>query len=159
MDVSEALRRAYIAAIGTLTVNGTAIPVFDEFVNPNVPLPVLKLTTDPREEAPMVYVVIQDQQETEGQQNFCNYRQNCNITLRIVTIFNTGGVVAKRYAEAISDEVQRRIKPTGKTHALVNANGYVFQRVEKELSRGYTENTSSKTAINKVIIYNNVVNQ
>lgn len=159
MDISEALRRAYITAIGTLTVNGTVIPVFDEFVNPNVSLPVLKLTTTPGEVAPTVYVVIQDQQETEGSQNFCTYRQNANITLRIVTIFNTAGVVAKRYAEAISDEIQKKIKPTGKTHALLNANGFVFQRVNKEISRTYTENANSKTAINKVIIYNNVVNQ
>lgn len=158
MDISEALRRAYITAIGTLTVNGVNIPVFDEFVNPNTTIPVLKLTSNPNEVGPQVYVVIQDQQEVDGIQNFCSHRQNCSITIRIVTKFNSS-VGGKRYSEAVADILNKKIKPTPRTHALIDGNGFYFQRVDKELSRSYSEFANNVTAVNKVIIYNNIVNQ
>lgn len=158
MDVSEALRRAYISAIGILTVNGVDIPVFDEFVNPNTNIPLLKLTSLPTEIAPEVYVVIQDQQEIDGIQTFCSYRQNCSITIRVVTKFD-GVVGGKRYAEAVSDAVNNKIKPTPGSHSLIDSNGYYFQRVNREMSRSYTEFSNEKTVVNKIIIYNNIVNQ
>lgn len=151
MDVSEALRRAYFTALTPLVVDGVTIPVFDEYVNPNITIPVLDQSE--------VYVIIQDQQEIEGVQNFCSYRQNCNITLRIVTKYETNKQLGKKVAEKISNVVQSKIKPTGKTHALINANGYTFQRVNKEVSQTLFEQSASLTAISKVIIYNNIVNQ
>jgi len=151
MDVSEALRRAYIAILSPLVVDGVTIPVFDEEVNPNVSIPVL--------DNAQCYVVIQDQQEIEGIQNFCNYRQNCNLTIRIVTKYDAIKSIGKKVAEKISYAVQTKVKPTGKTHSLVNANGYVFQRVTKEISRTIYEHANGTTAQSKVIIYNNVVNQ
>ncbi len=152
MDVSEALRRAYFTALTPLVVDGVKIPVFDEFVNPEETIPKLNTWAS-------TYVVIQDQQEIEGVQNFCTYRQNCSITLRIVTKFETNKSIGKKVAEKVSSTVQSKIKPTGKTHALINANGYSFQRVDKELSRTIFEEANGTTAISKVIIYNNIVNQ
>ena len=151
MDVSEALRRAYISVLSPLIVDGVTIPVFDEEVNPKVPIPTLNNA--------QCYVVIQDQQEIEGVQNFCNYRQNCNLTIRIVTKYDAIKSVGKKVVERISDVVQTKVKPTGKTHALVNANGYVFQRVSKEMSQAIYEHANGTTAQSKVIIYNNIVNQ
>lgn len=152
MDVSEALRRAYFAVLTPLVVDGVTIPVFDEVVNANETIPLLNVFAS-------TYVIIQDQQEIEGVQNFCNYRQNCNITIKVVTKFGTSKNLGKKVAEKVSDIIQSKIKPTGKTHSLVNANGYTFQRVDKELSRTIFEEANGTTAISKVIIYNNIVNQ
>lgn len=152
MDVSEALRRAYFTALTPLVVDGKIIPVFDEFVNPDEDIPVLNTFAS-------TYVVIQDQQEIEGVQNYCNYRQNCQITIRIVTKFPSNQSIGKKVAEKVSNVVQSKIKPIGKTHSLVDNNGYSFQRVEKELSRLIPEQANGTTAISKVIIYNNIVNQ
>lgn len=151
MDISEAVRRAYFSVIYPLIIDGIEIPVFDEQVDPDVVIPVLNQAE--------CYVVIQDQQESEGIQNFCSYRQNCSITLRIVTKFNSNMSIGKKVAEKISNIVQTKIKPTGKTHSLISANGYSFQRVTKELSRSINENANGLTAVSKVIIYNNIVNQ
>jgi hypothetical protein len=151
MDVSQALRTAYFKVLTPLIVDGVEIPVFDEEVNPSVDIPTL--------DQALCYVVIQDQQETEGVQTYCSYRQNCSLTLRIVTKYNSNQSIGKIVAEKISNVVQTKIKPTGKTHALVNANGYVFQKVSKELSRTVWEQANGTTAQSKVIIYNNIVNQ
>ena len=151
MDVSEALRRAYFAVITPLIVDGVNIPVFDEEVKPGVTIPVLDQCE--------CYVVIQDQQEIEGEQNFCSYRLNCNLTVRVVTKYDSAKGIGKKVSEKISDVIQKKIKPTGKTHSLVDSNGYSFQRVNRELSRNIYENANGKTAMSKVIIYNNIVNQ
>ncbi|SEG75827.1 hypothetical protein [Sphingobacterium lactis] len=151
MDVSEAVRRAHFAALTPLIVEGVTIPVFDEVVNPDEIIPTLNGAS--------VYVIIQDQQEVEGIQNFCGYRQNCSITHRVVSKFATNKSIGKKVAEKLSDIIQSKIKPTGKTHSLVNANGYTFQSVNKELSRTIFEEANGTTAISKVIIYNNIVNQ
>lgn len=151
MDVSEALRRAYFTLLNPLVVDGVTIPVFDEFVNPGMSIPVLDNAS--------VYVVLQDQQEVEGTQNFCAYRQNCNITVRVVTKYPTNMAIGKRVSEKVSNVIQSIIKPTGKTHALTNGNGYSYQRVTKDVSRSLFEEANGQTAISKVIIYNNTVNQ
>ena len=151
MDVSEALRRAYFAVLTPLVVDGKTIPVFDEEVNPQAAIPTLDNAS--------CYVIIQDQQEIEGTQNFCTYRQNCNLTIRIVTKYPSNMAIGKKVAEKISNVVQSKIKPTGKTHALVNVNGYSFQKVNKEVSRTIYEHANGTTAQSKVIIYNNIVNQ
>lgn len=151
MDVSQALRTAYFEVLTPLIVDGVEIPVFDEEVNPLVDIPIL--------DQALCYVVIQDQQETEGVQTYCSYRQNCSLTIRIVTKYNSNQSIGKVVAEKISNVVQAKIKPTGKTHSLTNANGYVFQKVSKELSRTIWEHSNGTTAQSKVIIYNNIVNQ
>src|SRR5690606_18520962 len=151
MDVSEALRRAYFAVLNPLVIDGKTIPVFDEEVNPQVTIPTLDNAS--------CYVIIQDQQEIEGTQNFCTYRQNCNLTIRIVTKYPSNMAIGKKVAEKISNVVQSKIKPTGKTHSLVSANGYSFQKVNKEVSRTIYEHANGTTAQSKVIIYNNIVNQ
>lgn len=151
MDVSEALRRAYFAVLTPLVVDGVTIPVFDEEVNPSVVIPKLNYAD--------CYVILQDQQEIEGVQNFCNYRQNCNITVRVVTKYQSSLAIGKKIAEKISSVIQNKIQPDKKSHALVDANGYSFQRVNKELSDSIYEHANGTTAISKVIIYNNIVNQ
>jgi len=151
MDVSQALRTAYFKVLTPLIVDGVEIPVFDEEVNPSVDIPTL--------DQALCYVVIQDQQETEGVQTYCSYRQNCSLTLRIVTKYNSNQSIGKVVAEKISNVVQTKIKPTGKTNSLKNANGYVLQKVSKELGRTIWEHSNGNTAQSKVIIYNNIVNQ
>lgn len=151
MDVSEAVRRAYFSVLSPLIIDGVEIPVFDEEVNPDVVIPTL--------DKALCYVVLQDQQEVEGIQNYCSYRQNCTITIRIVTKFNSNMSLGKKVSEKISSIVQGKVKPTGKTHALVDANGYSFQSVKKELSKTIKENANGLTAVSKVIIYQNIVNK
>lgn len=151
MDVSEALRRAFFAVLNPLVVDGVTIPIFDEEVNPDVTIPTLNQAS--------CYVIIQDQQEIEGNQNYCSYRQNCNLTIRIVTKYPSNKAIGKKVAEKISNIIQTKIKPSGKTHALSNANGYSFQQVNKELSRTIYEHANGVTAQSKVIIYNTIVNQ
>lgn len=151
MNISEAVRRAVLTAIGTVVVDGVTIPVFDELVNPNVTLPTIR--------GAKAYILIQDQQETEGQQNYCTYRQEANYTIKAVTIFNTGGVASKRVCEDIGALVESRIKPTGKTHALVDANGFSFQNTIKVTGRTIPEFASGTTAFSKVLIFNTTVNQ
>lgn len=67
--------------------------------------------------------------------------------------------IGKRVSEKVSNVIQSIIKPTGKTHALTNGNGYSYQRVTKDVSRSLFEEANGQTAISKVIIYNNTVNQ
>lgn len=151
MDVSEALRRAYFKVLEPLVIDKITIPVFDEQVDPDTKIPTL--------DKALCYVVIQDQQESEGVQNFCSYRQNCSITIRIVTKFNSNMSIGKKIAEKISNIVQSKLKPTGKTHALIDSNGFSFQSVNKELSKTINENANGVTAVSKIIIYQNIVNQ
>lgn len=151
MDISEAVRRAYFSVLTPLIIDGVTIPVFDEEVNSVEVIPVLN--------GALCYVIIQDQQEVEGNQNYCSYRQECNLTIRIVTKFESNKAIGKKVAERISNIVQNKIKPSGKTHTLIDANGYSFQQVNKELSRTINENANGLTAVSKVIIYNIKVNQ
>lgn len=151
MDISEAVRRAFFSVLTPLIIDGVTIPVFDEEVNASEVIPVLNGAS--------CYVIIQDQQEVEGNQNYCSYRENCSITIRIVTKFATNQSLGKKVAEKISNVVQKKIKPNGKTHALVDANGFSFQQVKKELSKTINENANGLTAVSKVIIYNTIVNQ
>lgn len=150
MNISEAVRRAVLAAIGTIVLDGVTIPVFDEVVNPLTPIPNVR--------GCKAYVIIQDQQENEGQQNFCSYRQEANYTIKAVTTFNTAGVASKRVSEDIGEIVEKRIKPTGKTHALLDAYGFSFQKTNKEVSRGIKEISSSAVSFSKVLIFNTIVN-
>lgn len=150
MNISEAVRRAVLQSIGTVIVDSITIPVFDELVNPNVTIPTVR--------GAQSYILIQDQQEVEGSQNFCTYRQEANYTVKAVTIFNSGGVASKRLCEDIAEIVEKRIKPTGKSHALIDANGYSFQKTSKEVSRTITEFAGGKASFSKVNIFNTTVN-
>ncbi|QBQ41080.1 hypothetical protein E2P86_07905 [Sphingobacterium psychroaquaticum] len=150
MNISEAVRRAALTAIGSVVIDGVTIPVFDEVVNPNVVIPTVRNAK--------VYIILQDQQEAEGRQNFCSYRQQANWTIKAVTIFNTAGVANKRLSEDVGEIIEKRIKPTGKTHALVDANGYSFQDTNKVYSRNNTEITKSAVSFSKILIFNTTVN-
>ena len=150
MGISEAVRRAIFNALGTVNYNGATIPVFDEYVNPNVAIPTVNGSE--------CYILIQDQQEdTNIQQTFCHDRTNCNITLRVVTKFK--GVGGKATSEGIMDIVVKKIKPTPRTHTLQDVDVYRIQDVRIELSRSYSEFANNQTAINKVTIFNVIVNQ
>lgn len=150
MSLSNNIRVAYITALIGLSVDGVDIPVFDEIVNPSVPTPNVRGSQG-------VYVVIQDQQEYDNAiQNACNYRRNANITVRVVTKWNTVG--SKTLCEEIAADIDSRIRQGRDSHNLNIGGGFDLQKIELELTRTITETSQTNIAFSKVLIYNNTVN-
>jgi hypothetical protein len=138
-EISSILRKAVIDSLSPLVFEGLTIPIFDERVNPNVQLPGIRGAN--------VYVIIRDQSETETTNDKCQFRQNANITIDVVTKYplNAGG---KRLSEEISGIIQETIlKPN-----LV-LDGFNILSVRKSISRGLTEQGVTLTAYRKIITY------
>jgi hypothetical protein len=138
-EIASDLRLAVLNALEPLTLEGKSIPVFDELVNPNVPIPVIN--------AGQCYVIIRDQSETETTNDKCQFRQNVNITFDIITKFPSNGG-GKRLSELISEEIQYIILAPN-----ISISGFNVISVRKSISRNLIEQGKTQTAYRKLISY------
>ena len=149
MDVSGAIRTALFQAISGISVDGVAIPVFDGIVNPNVTIPTIRNAN--------VYIVLQDQQESEApNQNMCSERIMANITVRVVTKYATGGVVDRTLCDTIAGLVHAAVR-TGRKDNLTSS-AVNIQNVDYPVSRNIDEFAGGQTALSRVIIYSITAN-
>ena len=82
MESTQAVRTAIYQAIGSLSLDGKVIPVFDGVVNPNISIPSIRGAAS--------YIVLQDQQENLSPlQNMCSERNYQNITIRVPNLYPT----------------------------------------------------------------------
>jgi len=144
MDFSQAIRTAFYQAISTIQLSGKVIPVFDGNVDPSVLIPVINGAS--------AYIILQDQQDNlSPNQTMCNERILSNITIRIVTKFNTAGATDRTVSESISTLVQSAIR-TGRNHNLTSPNINI-EKVAFPTIRNVDEFGSNQTAFSKVLIY------
>ncbi|WP_286847086.1 hypothetical protein [Proteiniphilum sp. UBA5463] len=143
MDRSTTIRGAVLTALSGFKHKNTLVPIFDEIVNPN--------TTIPKIDGAEVYMVIQNQQQYDGQHTFCNPRFNLNITLRIVTKW--GLVGSKKLCEDIGDAVLALLRDDRGGSKLAG-----YQKVEMPVSRTMTEITNQNLAFTKIITLNFIQN-
>lgn len=155
-EISYSLRKAVIDALNPIIINidsgfyyalnidfggetgEVAIPIFDERVNPVVPIPsVLGAKT---------YVLVRDQQENETTNDKCTFRQNALITLDCVTIFPPN--VGSKY---ISEQVSAYIQPI--ISNSIDVTGWQILSVSKVNSQSLVEPGVSSTAYRKLITY------
>lgn len=149
MDISGAIRKALFQSISGISVDGNIIPVFDGVVNPLVAIPVIRNAD--------VYIVIQDQQESEApNQNMCHERLTANITARIVTKYTTAAVVDRTLCDTIAGLVQSQIR-SGRDHNLTSDTVNI-QNVDYPLSRNIDEFSGGQTAFSRVLIYSITAN-
>ncbi|GHE34894.1 hypothetical protein [Sphingobacterium griseoflavum] len=126
------------------------IPVFDGVVNPNVTIPVIEKAS--------VYIIINDQQaDLSPLQNMCNERITASLTIKIVSKYKTANVTDRTLVEAISEQVQKAIRPT-RYHALESVNVNI-QDVGYPITRDMDEFAAGQTAFSKILIYSITVNQ
>jgi|SRR5690625_1808 len=148
IDVSSELRRAYLSQLNGINVEGKDIPVFDEIVNPTRVLPSVM-------GANSCYILITDQSETEMTGTMCGDRENANITIQVVSKYNSG-YGGKRLTEIISGEIQSRVRDRSFVHNLA-VNGFIVNRITKVISQSVVENNETETAYTKNIIYQNLI--
>ncbi len=139
MDRATEIRGKIFEALSDLEHNGVKIPIFDEFVNPNVALPTV-------EGALSAYVIIQDQQELMSPvQTVCNPRFELDVTIRVVTTWGTVG--SKKLCEDIGNEIMYKLKDD---RGSSNIEG--IDKVMLVSARSIAESTSSNLAFSKIII-------
>ena len=139
IDRATEIRGKIFEALNGLEYNGIRIPVFDEFVNPNVTLPSV-------EGALSVYVVIQDQQELMSPiQTVYSPRFELNVTIRVVTTWGTVG--SKKLCEDIGNKIMYKLKDDRGSSKIEG-----IDKVTLVSARSIAESTSSNLAFSKIII-------
>ena len=95
MDRATYIREKVFAKLNGFTFGGVEIPVFDEYVNPSIPIPSTNGSNE-------TYIIIQDQYEGYNEtQTVCAPRFDLNLTIRVVTTW--GNVASKKLCEDIGD--------------------------------------------------------
>lgn len=155
-EISFDLRKAVIDALNPIIINidsgfnyalnidfggdtgEVAIPIFDERVNPVVPIPKVLGAKS--------YVIIQDQQENETTNDKCQFRQNALISLDCVTIFPAN--VGSKY---LSGQISAYIQPI--ISNSITVTGWQILKVSKVNSQSIVEQGVASTAYRKRITY------
>ena len=137
-EISYILRKAVIDLITPMVIGGVTIPVFDERVNPAVPLPDLMGSKS--------YTLVRDQQEVETTNDKCGPRQNALITLDCICKFPPN-VGSKYAAELISAYIQ----PLMSTDIVIE--GWNVISVIKVNSQSIVEQGVNNTAYRKILTY------
>ena len=147
MSKSTIIRTLVFEALQGYKYNNIAIPVFDEIVNPNVPLPSVNGAQE-------VYIVLQDQQEYyNAVQNVCHSRTNNDLTIRVVTKW--GLIGSKELCEDISNEILALIRTKRGESLLPDSN---VQRINLSMSRAISEVTQSNLSFSFITILNFIYN-
>ncbi|MDD2300628.1 MAG: hypothetical protein PHU69_13460 [Fermentimonas sp.] len=128
-----------------LNFNNALIPVFDEFVNPKVPIP----SVGGAQEA---YIILQDQQTNmNAVQTVCAPRFNISMTIRIVTKWGLTG--SKKLCEDIGDTVINLLRDD---RGASKING--ISHVELVTARSMSEESQTNIAFSKILILNFIKN-
>ena len=152
MDINTIIRSKVIEAIKTSTIDeidfieydGINIPIFDEFPNPNVQIPLIRKAE--------TYIIIQDQQsQDDAIQNTCSVRLNANITIRVVTRW--GSIGFKDVCENIASLIDEKLRTKRNESKLSD-----IQSVELSISRTQSELTKANLAFSKILIYSITIN-
>lgn len=144
LNISTEIRGKYFDALKDFEFKGTKIPIFDEIVRTSTSIP----TIDTAE----VYILIQDQQEVDyAFQSMCNYTIDAMLTIKVVTKFQGNG--SKKLCEDIAVLIDSKIRD-GR-----NKNKIGIRDVKLQVSRTITENSTTSTAYQKVMIYSNVMDK
>lgn len=147
MNRSTTIRQLVFQALQSYTYKGVSIPVFDEIVNTNVPIPAVGGAME-------VYIVIQDQQEYyDAVQNVCHSRFDNNLTIRVVTKW--GLVGSKEVCETIGSEIQALIRTNKGTCLLPDSN---IERIDVSMSRTISEVTQSNVSFSNITTLNFIYN-
>src|SRR5678815_3724752 len=84
-DRATYIRTKVFEKLNGLTFNGIEIPIFDEYVNPSIPIPSINGSNE-------TYIIIQDQYEGYNEtQTVCDPRFDLNLTIRVVTTWGNVG--------------------------------------------------------------------
>jgi len=156
MDINTIVREKVIAALETsrevvnhndvsyIEYNGVNIPIFDEVVNPNIPIPEVNRAG--------TYIIIQDQQSNDAAiQHICGVRLTVNLTIKVVTRWGTIGF--KNVCENIGSLIDSKLRDLRSNSKLSDV-----QEVKLSVSRTITETTISNIAFSKIQIYSITIN-
>jgi len=156
MDINTIVREKVITALETskevvnhnevsyIQYNGVNIPIFDEVVNPNIPIPDVNRAG--------TYIIIQDQQSSDAAiQHICGVRLTVNLTIKVVTRWGTIGF--KNVCENIGSLIDSKLRDLRSNSKLSDV-----QEVKLSVSRTITETTISNIAFSKIQIYSITIN-
>jgi hypothetical protein len=138
IEIATTLRTAIINALSPLVVDGVTIPIFDELVNPNTPLPTLK--------GGQAYILIRDQQEVETELCKTGFRQNALITLDCIVKY-PANVGSKASVELISTAILPLID------RFISLSGWTVLNVTKVNSQSLVEQGLTESAYRKLITF------
>ena len=144
MDRITFVRGKVIQALSGYKFNGVDVPVFDEVVNPAIPLPVIN--------GAQIYIILQDQQMIyNAVQTYCNPRFNISLTIKVVTIFGNTG--SKKLSEDIGNDVLNLLRDDRGNSSLSD-----ISEVQLDVSRSMNETTSTRVAFSKIFILSFIKN-
>ena len=145
MDRATYIRGEVMSKLTGLQHLGVAIPVFDEFVNPNATIPSIGGAQE-------VYIILQDQQtDMNAVQTVCAPRFNLSMTIRIVTKWGLTG--SKKLCEDIGDTVINLLRDD---RGASKING--ISKVELVTARSISEVSQTNIAFSKILILNFIKN-
>ena len=145
MDKSTEVRIKVFQALNGFKFNDVEIPVFDEVVKSETPIPSIG-------GAQQAYVMLQDQQVVYNPvQTQCSPRFDVNLTIKVVTIFGVKG--SKRLSEDIGHQLLKVIRDNRGGSKIDGV-----QRVDLNINRSQNETTLTNVAFSKIYILTFVVN-
>lgn len=139
-EIATDIRKAIIAEISPLVVDGVTIPVYDTFLPSGVSAVNFM--------SGQAYVLITDQNEAETTNNDCSTRQTASVTINIITKFPQGSG-GKKASETISNVIQQAII---KENLTLPADLQLIN-LRKAFSRVQIEQGSSQIGYQKIIGY------
>jgi hypothetical protein len=145
-EVSSELRKAYLATLSTVTVQGVVIPFYDELMGSKV----AKIGFAD------AYCLITDQTSSDILIK-CGFYQDVRISIDIVTKFpkNKGG---KLLCEQISNEIQKLIR-TGNTTDYPAMDDFKIITCVKTLNRSIIEENIDNTVFRTILTFNHKIQQ
>lgn len=150
LEVSTALRDAYLTLLADLEVEGVLIPVYDEEFPAGGDQATLR-------GAFACYVLLTNQTENDVTP-FCQFQQDCSIQVQIVTKFPkaSGG---KLVSEMISNEVLQAIYPDPAGCVLDMGNDFNAISTKKESALTRVDNNLTNTVYTKILIFSHIISQ
>jgi hypothetical protein len=150
LEVSTALRDAYLTLLENLEVDGVLIPVYDEEFPSGGDQASLG-------GAFACYVLLANQTENDVTP-FCQFQQDCSIQVQIVTKFPkaTGG---KFVSEQISNEILQIIYPNPSGCVLDLGNDFEAVNTKKESAFTKVDNNLTNTVYTKILIFSHLIAQ
>lgn len=145
MDRATFIREKVFQALSGFAYGGAVVPIFDELVNPAVPIPAISGADE-------VYIILQDQNESYSvTQTVCDPRFDLNLTIRVVTAW--GLIGSKKVCEEIGDSILNLIR-TSRGESKIEE----IKEIELVTAQSIAEYSDAQVSFSKVLNLNFVKN-
>lgn len=154
IEVKHLLRKAYGNKLSTLSFNGMAVQVFQNYLPSNFKNNTYAIDGQPNGSA---YVIIQNQ-TVDDDSTKCGVNQNSSIQLDVVTKYPaTGG--STLLSELITNQIFALLYPNGGQKMDLSITGVNLWRSWLVGSRTIEETTNDSKIFRNILIFNHSIQQ